>query len=105
MASRTFVGLTYSNVFTRPPGPCQRTLSLQHRLSDPLVGSAAAEISAHPFAHALRIAAGLTFLDQTNRAHDLSRRTEAALQTVVGKKGFLHRVKSIAQRHAFNGKD
>ena len=43
------------------PSACRtkRLLSLQHRLGDSLIGAAAAEISAHAFAHALRIVAGL----------------------------------------------
>ena len=80
-------------------------LGLQHRLGDSLIGAAAAEISAHAFAHAFRIVAGLTFLDQADRAHDLAWRTEPALQAVVRNKGLLHRMKPVALRHAFDGED
>jgi AcrR family transcriptional regulator len=80
-------------------------LSFQNGLSDSLIGATSAEISAHAFAHALWVVAGLTFLDQTDRTHDLARRTETALQAVVGNKGFLHRMKPATLRHAFDGKD
>ena len=80
-------------------------MSLQHRLGDSLIGAAAAEISAHAFAHALRIVAGLTLLDQTDRTHDLAGRAEPALQAIVGEKGLLHRMKPIALRHAFDRQD
>ena len=83
----------------------KRLLRLQHRLGDSLIGAAAAEISAHAFAHALRIVAGLTFLDQTDRAHDLAGRAEPALQAVMGDKGLLHRMKPVALRHAFDRED
>ena len=80
-------------------------MSVQNSLSDSLIGATAAEISAHAFAHALRIVAGVTFLDQTDRAHNLAWRAETALQAVVGDKGFLHRVKPATLRYAFDGKD
>jgi hypothetical protein len=80
-------------------------LSLQHRLGDSLIGATPAEISAHAFTHALWIVAGLTLLDQTDRTHDLAGRTEPALQAIVGKKGLLHRVKSITPCHTFDRND
>ena len=48
---------------------------------------------------------GLTLFDQTDRTHDLARRTEPALQAVVGKKGLLHWMKSVALRDAFDCAD
>ena len=80
-------------------------MRFQHRLGDALIGAASAEISAHAFTHAFRIVAGLTFLDQTDRAHDLAGRTEAALQAVMSDKGLLHRMKPVALCHAFDGQD
>jgi hypothetical protein len=80
-------------------------LSLQNGLSDSLIGATSAEISAHAFAHALRIGAGPTFLDQTDRTHDLAWRAETALQAVVGNKGFLHRMKPATLCHALDGED
>jgi hypothetical protein len=89
------------------PSACRTKslLSLQHRLSDSLIGATPTEISAHAFTHPLRIVAGLSLFDQTDRTHDLARRTEPALQAIVRKKGLLHRVKSITPRHAFDRKD
>ena len=72
---------------------------------DSLIGAAAAEISAHAFANALRIIASLTFLDQTDRAHDLAGRAEATLQAVVGNKGLLHRMKPATLRYTFDRQD
>ena len=46
------------------PSPC-----VEHRVRDPGIGTAPAEISTHAFAHTLGIVAGLTFLDQADRAH------------------------------------
>jgi hypothetical protein len=80
-------------------------LSLQHRLSDSLIGATPTEISAHAFTHVLWIVAGLSLLDQTDRAHNLARRTESALQAIVGKKRLLHRMKSITLCHTFDRKD
>ena len=80
-------------------------LRFQHRFGDSLIGAAAAEISAHALANALRIVAGLTLLDQTDRAHDLAGRAKPALQAVMGDKGLLHRMKPAALRHAFDRQD
>src|SRR4029077_9212139 len=66
---------------------------------------AATEISAHAFPHALGLVAGLSLLDQTDGAHDLAGRTEAALQAVVSKKRLLHRMQAIPARHAFDRED
>ena len=60
-----------------------RPLRFQDRLGDALIGAAAAEIAAHAFAHALGIVARLALLDQADRAHDLARRAEPALQAVM----------------------
>jgi hypothetical protein len=80
-------------------------LSLQYRRSDSLIGATATEISAHAFTHALGIVAGLTLLDQTDRAHDLAWGTEPALQAIVGKKRLLQRMKPIAVCHTFDRED
>jgi hypothetical protein len=80
-------------------------LSFQHRLSDSLIGATPTEISAHAFTHALWIVADLIFLDQTDCTHDLARRTEPALQAIVGKKGLLHRMKPITPCHTFDRED
>src|SRR3954467_8699160 len=83
-------------------GRIQHLLRLQHRLGDSAIGAAATEISAHAFAHALGLVAGLSLLDQTDGAHDLAGRTEAALQAVVSKKRLLHRMPANPARHAFD---
>ena len=62
----------------------------------PGIGAAAAEVAAHAFADALRIVAGLAFRDQADRAHDLARRAEAALEAVMGDEGGLHRMQLVA---------
>jgi hypothetical protein len=80
-------------------------LRLQHRFCDSLIRSTPTEISAHALAHALCIVARLTLLDQADCTHDLARSAETALQAIMRKKGFLHRMKSIALRHTFNGQD
>ena len=46
-----------------------------------------------------------TLLDQTDRAHDLARRAEPALQAIMGNERLLHRMKPVALRHAFDGQD
>jgi hypothetical protein len=86
----------------------RRTKSLlyfQHRLGDSFIGATPTEISAHAFTHALWTVAGLTLLDQTDRTHDLARRTEPTLQAIVGKKGLLHRMKSVALRDTLDRQD
>ena len=80
-------------------------LRFQHRLGDPGIGAAAAEIAAHALADALGIVAGLPLLDQADRAHDLAGRAEAALQAVMGDEGGLHRMQLIAARDALDGED
>ena len=49
--------------------------------------------------------AGLTLLDQTDGAHDLARRAEAALQAVMRDERLLHRMQPVAVRDAFDGQD
>src|SRR6476660_5122570 len=72
-------------------------LRVQHRVGDALIGAAAAQVSAHAFAHALRIVAGLPFVDQTDGAHDLAGSGEAARQTVAAEAGTRARVKAFAE--------
>ena len=73
-------------------------LRLQHRLGDAGIGAAAAEIAAHPLAHPLGIVARLALVDQADRAHDLARRAEAALEAVMRDEGGLHRMQRVALR-------
>ena len=80
-------------------------LRVEHRLGDPGIGAAAAEIAAHAFADALGIVAGLAFVHQADRAHDLAGRAEAALEAVMGDEGGLHRMQLVALRQAFDGED
>ena len=77
-------------------------MSLQHRFRDSLISATPTEISAHALAHALRIAARPALRKEADRTHDLAGRAETALQAIVGKKGFLHRMKSIALCHALD---
>src|ERR1700758_3443233 len=88
----------------RPPSAhrIQSLLCLEHRFGNSLIRAAAAEIAAHALAHALRIVARLRLLDQTDGAHDLSRRAEPALQAIVSDKGLLHRMQPAALRHTFD---
>src|SRR5262249_54801179 len=81
----------------------KRPLRFQHRFGDALVGAAAAEVAAHAFAHALRVVAGLPFLDQPDSAHDLAGRTETALQAVMRDESLLHWMKPMALGEAFDG--
>src|SRR5262249_11480425 len=83
-----------------PVGSGKFLLRLQHRLGDPGIGAAAAEITAHAFADALGILAGLTFLDEADRAHDLARRAESALEAVMGDEGGLDGMELVAARDA-----
>ena len=80
-------------------------LRLQHRFGDAGIGAAAAEIAAHAFAHALGIVAGLAFLDQADRAHDLAGRAEPALEAVMRDEGGLDGMQRVALRHALDGED
>src|SRR3984893_10323476 len=81
------------------------SLCLQHRIRDPGIGTAPAEISAHAFAHALGIVAGLTFLDQADRADDLAWRAEAALKAVMCDEGGLDGMERVTLRHALDRED
>ena len=87
--------------FARPE-PRFRCAS-KHRFGDAAIGAAAAEIAAHAFAHPLGIVTGLAFPDQTHRAYDLAGCAEAALESVMGDEGYLHRVKGFALRQPFDG--
>src|SRR5258706_6063890 len=77
-------------------------LDVQHRVGDPGISPAAAEVSAHAFADALRVVAGLCFPDQANRTHDLAGRAEPALQAVMRDEGGLDRMQLVPARDAFN---
>ena len=80
-------------------------MGLLHGFGDARIGAAAAEIAAHRFADALGIVAGLAFMDQADRAHDLARRAEAALERVMGDERGLNGMQMLALRHALDGKD
>jgi hypothetical protein len=67
-----------------------------------LIRATATEISAHALAHALRVAARIALLNEADRTHDLAGRAKTALQAIVGKKGFLHRMKATALRHTLD---
>ena len=68
----------------------------------PGIGAAAAEIAAHALADAFRVVAGLALAHQADRAHDLARRAEAALEAVMGDEGGLHRVEPVAVGEALD---
>ena len=51
------------------------------------------------------IVAGLTFLDQADRAHDLARRAEPALEAVMRDERRLHRMQLVAARDALDRED
>src|SRR4029077_19511292 len=89
------------------PSACRTKclLSLQHCRSESLTGATATQVSAHSITHPLWVVAGLTLLDQTDRAHDLAGGTEPALQAIVGKKRLLQRMKPIAACHTFDRED
>src|SRR6516225_5724228 len=83
----------------------ERPLCFQHRFGDSLIGPATAQIAAHAFAYALGIVSGLALLNQPDRAHDLARGAEPALQAVMGDKRLLHRVQPPFSREPFDRKD
>ena len=56
------------------------------------------------FAHALGIVPGMAFGDQADRAHDLARRAEAALQAVMGDEGGLDRMQRLALGKPLDGR-
>jgi hypothetical protein len=64
-------------------GLVEASACIQHRFGDPEIGAAPAEISAHAFPHTLGVVPGLTFLDQTDCAHDLAWSAEPALKAVM----------------------
>ena len=89
-----------------PPVPFRKTLlRLEHRLQDAAIGPATADIAAHPLAHPLGVVARLALVDQTDRAHDLARRAEAALKAVMRDEGGLHRMEHVALGEALDGDD
>jgi hypothetical protein len=83
----------------------QIVLGFDDALRDPSIGAASAEITAHAFAHPLRVVARLPFLDQADRAHDLARRTEPALEAIMGDEGGLNGVQLVALRETLDRKD
>ena len=78
-------------------------MCVEHRLDDSHIGATAAEIAAHPFAHALRIVAGLAFLDESDCTHDLARRAEPTLEPVMSDERGLDRMQCVAMRYALDG--
>ena len=72
-------------------------------LDDPGIGAAAAQIAAHAFADAFGVVAGLALADQPDRAHDLARRAEPALEAVMGDEGGLHRMEPVALGKTLDG--
>jgi len=76
----------------------ERSLRIQHRFGDAGIGAASTQISAHAFAHALGVFAGLAFLDQADRAHDLARRAKPTLQAVMCDEGGLDGMERVAMR-------
>src|SRR5438445_7573119 len=83
----------------------KRLLRLKHRFGDALVGAAAADISAHQLAYAFRVVSRMTFRDETDRAHDLARRTETALESVMRNEGSLNRVQHVSQGNSLDRGD
>jgi hypothetical protein len=81
------------------------SLCVEHRVGDADISAAPAEISAHAFTNALGIVAGLTLLDEADRAHDLARRAKPALKAVMRDEGGLDGVERVASRQAFDRQD
>jgi hypothetical protein len=88
-----------------PLGLGEAFLRVQHRVRDPRISPAPAEVSAHAFAYAFRVITGLPFLDQTDRADDLSRRAEPALEAVVSDESGLDGMEFVAASDAFDRED
>ena len=80
-------------------------LRLNDGFGDALIGAAAADVAAHQFANTLGIVSGMALGDKTDRAHDLARRAVAALQTVMGDEGRLHRMQIFALGKTFDRDD
>jgi len=106
------VGLRYSKFFmprahwsVLQDGLGHVPLCFEHRFDDPGVSPAPAEVSAHAFAHALGIIAGMALFKQADRAHDLAGRAEATLQAVMRDEGGLHRMQLVAVGDAFDGEN
>src|SRR5439155_17661745 len=74
------------------------------RRDDVVVGSAAAEIPAHPVTDLLR-RAGMTLVDAGDTGHDLSGRAVTALERIPLDEGGLQRMKLIALCQAFDSRD
>ena len=89
------------------PSVCSAScfLGVENGFGDAGIGAAAAEVAAHAFADAIGIVAGLAFVDEADRAHDLARRAEAALEAVMGDEGGLHRMEQVALGETFDGDD
>src|SRR2546421_7542307 len=71
---------------------------------DVIVGSAAAEVAAHPVADRLR-RAGVALVDAGDASHDLSGRAIAALESITLDEGGLKWVELLALRQALDGRD
>src|SRR5579872_2137099 len=71
-------------------------LRFKHRFRDSGVGAASAEIAAHALANAFWIISCLPLLNEADRAHDLARRAESALETVVRDEGGLNGMEAVA---------
>ena len=78
-------------------------LRIEHRFNDSFIGTAPAEISAHALTDAFWIVARLALSDHPDRAHDLTRRAEPALQAVASHKSSLDWMESDIVTNAFNG--
>src|SRR6202035_262333 len=80
-------------------------LCVQHSVGNSPIGAASAEISAHAFSYAFRVIAGLPFLDQGDRAHDLARRAEPALEAVMSDESGLDGMEPVAAGDALDRED
>jgi hypothetical protein len=88
-----------------PAGLGEAFLGVQHRFRDPQICPAPAKVSAHAFAYAFRVIAGLPFLDQADRAHDLAWRAESALEAVTSDESGLDRMKFVPASDALDRED
>ena len=84
---------------------CQNLLGLEHGLDNSRIGPATAEVAAHAFAYAFWIITGLPFLDQADRADDLARRAESALEAVMSDEGDLDGMEFVAASDALDRQD
>src|SRR5439155_5756821 len=74
------------------------------RRDDVIVGTATAQVAAHPVADFLR-RAGVAFCDAGNAGHDLPGGAIAALKAIALDECSLQRVQLLASRQAFDGRD